>query len=249
MEARWILDPGFIWARGGWMGLRPVAGPLPRRRLVDDATQALRDAILNGRLPAGARLRQTDLAAQLQISRTPIREALGRLRQEGLIGLTAGGGVRVTLLELDEAVELYDLREVLDGLAARLAARRGPAASLARLERALGRMARCLERQDPNEWFPAHLAFHDEIFRAGGNGRLRALSAVVRLSIRHFHPLLLKTPHRLEAAYREHRAIYEAIAAHDAAAAERLARAHIANAKEIVLKMMAQGDGDAAVQG
>lgn len=224
--------------------------PLQRRRLVDDATQALREAILDGRFPAGARLKQTALADQLGISRTPIREALGRLQQEGLVELLPGGGVRPTALKnLDEAVELYDLREVLDGLAARLAARRGPAASLARLERALGRMARCLERQDPNEWFPAHLAFHDEIFRAAGNARLRALTTVVRLSIRHFHPLLLKTAHRLEAAYREHRAIYEAIVAHDAEAAERLARAHIANAKEIVLKVMTQGEGDAPVQG
>ncbi|MBI2553066.1 MAG: GntR family transcriptional regulator, partial [Candidatus Rokubacteria bacterium] len=80
---------------------------------MDDATQALRDAILSGRFPAGARLRQTDLAAQLAISRTPIREALGRLQQEGLIELLPGGGVRVALLDLTEAAELYDLREVL----------------------------------------------------------------------------------------------------------------------------------------
>jgi DNA-binding GntR family transcriptional regulator len=230
------------------MALRPVAGPLRRRRLVDDATQALRDAILNGRLPAGARLRQTELAAQLQISRTPIREALGRLRQEGLIALTSGGGVRVALLELDEAVELYDLREVLDGLAARLAAQRAGRSALARLEAALARMARCLERRNPNQWFGAHVTFHDEIFRAGGHARLQGLAGVVRLSIRHFHPLLLKTEGRLEDAYREHRRIFEAIRAHDGEAAEREARAHIQNAKEIVLKAMAQGGRDGAVQ-
>lgn len=231
------------------MADRSGVAPLQRRRLVDDATQALREAILDGRLPAGARLKQTALADQFGISRTPIREALGRLQQEGLVELLPGGGVRATALEnLDEAVELYDLREVLDGLAARLAARRGAAASLGRLERALQRMARCLDRRDPNGWFPAHLAFHDEIFRAAGHTRLRALSAIVRLSIRHFHPLLLTTGERLEAAYREHRAIYEAIAAHDAEAAERLARAHIANAREIVLKVMARGQGDAPVQ-
>ena len=230
------------------MALRPVGGPLRRRRLVDDATRALREAILNGRLPAGARLRQTDLAAQLQISRTPIREALGRLRQEGLISLLPGGGVRVPLLDLEEAVELYDLREVLDGLAARLAARRGSPAALAKIEKALARMAQCLERRNPNQWFGAHVAFHDEIFRAGGHARLQGLAGVVRLSIRHFHPLLLKTEGRLEEAYREHRRIFEAIAAHDAEAAEREARAHIQNAKEIVLKVMAQGDRGGAVQ-
>jgi DNA-binding transcriptional MocR family regulator len=104
--------------------MTPAVAPLRRRRLVDDAAETLRKAILDGRFLPGARLRQTDLADQLAISRTPIREALVRLQQEGLVELLSGGGVRVKLLDLDEAVELYDLREMLDGLAAR--PRRGP---------------------------------------------------------------------------------------------------------------------------
>jgi DNA-binding GntR family transcriptional regulator len=227
---------------------RVAVGPLRRRRLVDQTTQALRDAILGGRLSAGVRLRQTDLAARLGISRTPIREALGRLRQEGLIELLPRGGVRVTLLDLEAALELYDLREALDGLAARLAARHAGAAALGRLERALARMGECLGRGDANQWFGAHVRFHEEIFRAAGNSRLLGLRAVVGLSIRHFHPLLLRTERRLEEAYREHRRIFEAVAAHDPGAAEREARAHIASAREIVLRVMAQGARDAAVQ-
>src|SRR5437773_12247375 len=95
----------------------PPVAPLRRRRLVDDATQTLRDAILDGRFTAGARLRQTDLADQLAISRTPVREALGRLQHEGLVGLLPGGGVRVAVLVLEVGAELHDLREVLDGIA------------------------------------------------------------------------------------------------------------------------------------
>jgi DNA-binding GntR family transcriptional regulator len=228
----------------------PLIGePLTRRRLVDDATRALRDAILDGRLAAGARLRQTDLAAQLHISRTPIRDALGRLQQEGLLQLLPRGGVRVALLDLDEAIELYDVREVLDGLAARLAARRIGPDSLGTLRGALDRMARCLPRRNANQWFGAHVLFHEEIFRAADHRRLLALLPVVRLSIRRFHPLLLSTETRLETAHREHTRIYEAIAAHDGEAAEREARAHIASAVEIVLKRMAQGAADGAVQG
>jgi DNA-binding GntR family transcriptional regulator len=215
---------------------------------VDDATRTLREAILNGRLPAGARLRQTDLAAQLHISRTPIREALGRLQQEGLVELRSRGGVRVPVLDLDQAVELYEVREVLDGLAARLAARRAGPRSVASLERALARMARCLDRPNPGQWFAAHVLFHEEIFRAAGNRRLHALLPAVRLSIRHFHPLLLRTERRLEQAYLEHRQILDAIVLHDAEAAERAAREHIAGAREIVLKLMAQGERHGAVQ-
>lgn len=225
-----------------------IVAPLKRRRLVDDAVQRLRAAILNGRVADGARLCQTDLADQLGISRTPIREALVRLQQEGLVELLPGGGVRVKVLDLDEAVELYDLREVLDGLAARLAASRIDAATLTRLDRALARQALCVERGDAGPWFAAHVAFHEEIVRAAGNRQLARLSTVIRLSIRHFHPLLLRTEHRLEHAYAEHRAIYDAIRTHDAEGAERLARAHIANAKEIVLKTMTQETRRGAVQ-
>ena len=241
LRAVWILDTECREA----MAAEPQVIPLTRRRLVDDATQSLREAILDDRFKSGARLRQTELAERLGISRTPIREALGRLQQEGLIELLPRGGVRVTLLRPDEAVELYDLREVLDGLAARLAAGRADRGALGRLERILDRMAGCVERRDPGPWFPAHVAFHEEIVRAAGNRHVARLSSVVRLSIRHFHPLLLRTERRLDEAHREHRGIFEAIAAHDTEAAEGLARAHITNAKEIVLKAMTRGAGDA----
>ena len=165
---------------------RSRVAPLMRRRLVDDAAQTLREAILGGRFPAGSRLRQEDLAGQLGISRTPIREALVRLGHEGLIDLLPKGGVRVAVLDLEEAVDLYDLREVLDGLAARLAAARAPAASLARLGRELGRMKDCVLRGDANHWFPAHVAFHEEILRAAGNRPLLRQASLVRLSIQRF---------------------------------------------------------------
>ncbi len=220
---------------------RSPVTPLKRTRLVDEAARALREAILNGELSSGTRLRQVQLATQLGISRTPLREALMKLEQEGLIELLPRGGLRVALLNLDEAVELYDVREVLDGLAARLAAQRITEQGLRDLKRHLSQMKDCLARQDAHTWFVAHVAFHDEIFRASGNGRLRALLSVVRLSIQRFHPVLLTTPNRLADAYREHREIFEAIRVHDPEASERLARAHIANAKEIVLKVISRG--------
>ncbi|MBI4607724.1 MAG: GntR family transcriptional regulator [Candidatus Rokubacteria bacterium] len=218
----------------------PAVRPLKRTRLLDQAASVLREAILSGGIPSGNRLRQVQLAAQLGISRTPLREALMKLEQEGLIELLPGGGLRAAVLNLDEAVELYDIREVLDGLAARLAAQRIAEPGVRDLERHLARMEKCLHRQDAHRWFVSHVAFHDAIFRASGNGRLQALSSVVRLSIQRFHPVLLTTPNRLAAAYREHREIFEAIRVHDPETSERVARAHIASAKEIVLKAISQ---------
>lgn len=221
-------------------GERTVA-PIRRTRLVDEAAQAIRDAILTGKLPLGARLWQVELARQMGISRTPLREALMKLEQEGLVSILPAGGLRVALHDLDEAVELYDIREVLDGLAARLAAQRIDPTEVGGLKRHLTNMEACVKTQDAHDWFLHHVAFHQEIFEASGNGRLAGMVSVIRLSIQRFHPLLLTTPTRLRDAHREHRAIFKAIAAHDPETAERLARTHISAGKEIVLKVMASG--------
>lgn len=221
------------------------AGPLKRVRLADEAARTLREAILTGEIVPGTRLNQVELATDLGISRTPLREALMKLEQEGLIELLPAGGLRVAVINLDDAVELYDVREVLDGLAARLAAQRIAGPANQEIEGHLARMKACLASQDAHAWFIAHVAFHEGILRASGNRRLQALSTVVRLSIQRFHPVLLTTPNRLPEAYQEHRAIFEAIQAHDPGAAERLAREHIARAKEIALKAMASPLGPA----
>ena len=240
------MNPGYKIQNGSGPGR---VAPLTRRRLVDDAVHALREAILDGRFASGSRLRQVALADELGISRTPIREALGQLQHEGLIELLPQGGVRVVALELQEAVDLYDVREVLDGLAARLAATRATPAALTDLRKCLAQMKRCVERGDQNHWFAPHVAFHEGILRAANNAPLRRQASLVRLSIQRFHPLLLSTPDRLARAYREHEEIHEAVVAHDAEAAERLARVHIAGAKELALKVMtSEGATRAAVQ-
>lgn len=220
-------------------GIAPL-GRIRHTSLMEGAVRLLREAILTGRLAPGTHLRQLELAAQMGISRTPLREALRKLEQEGLITALPRGRPRVALLDLDEAVQLYEIREVLDGLAARLAAQRAHEAHLLTLDRLLAQMEECVVRQDAHRWFTAHVAFHDGIFQASGNGRLQGMSSVIRLSIQRFHPVLLTTPNRLADAYREHREVFEAIRAHDPEAAERLARAHIALAREVVLKVISQ---------
>jgi DNA-binding GntR family transcriptional regulator len=195
--------------------------------------------ILTGKLPAGTRLRQADLADQLRISRTPLREALMKLEQEGLITVVPRRGFQVVELKLKEALELYDVREVLDGLAARLLADRTTEQSLKSLQSRIEKMQKCVTTRNAHEWFVQHVAFHDEIYQATGNTRLVGLISAVRLSIQLFHPLLLTTPNRLRDGFLEHRNIFKVIQARDTEKAERLARLHIVNAKAIVLKVMA----------
>ena len=117
--------------------------PIRRIRLVDEATRLIREMILNGKLSPGVRLRQADLANQLGISRTPLRESLMKLEQEGLIGRLPRGGLTVVELEFAEAIELYEIREMLDGLAAALTARREDEKSLGIIRGHLKRMEKC----------------------------------------------------------------------------------------------------------
>ena len=209
-----------------------------RVRLVDAATTQLRDMILAGNLPPGMRLRQVDLAGRMGISRTPLREALMKLEQEGLLTLLPRGGVRVLELDAAGAVELYELREVLDGLAARLAAQRINGQGVKALRGYVKKMEASLPKKNAHAWFVNHAGFHEEIFRCSGNARALALVSTVRLSIQRFHQLLLTTPDRLEIALGEHVETLRAIEAGDAERAEATARHHIASAREVALIVM-----------
>lgn len=224
------------------MGIREKTGPegvipIRRIRLVDEATRIVRDAILKGKLAPGTRLRQVELANQLGISRTPLRESLMKLEQEGLIATLPQGGLTVVELKFEEAIELYEIREMLDGLAAALTARRGDEKTLKVIENHLKKMEKCVQKQNAHGWFIHHVGFHEAIMEACGNSRLLSFITNVRLSIQRFHPVLLTTPDRLKKAFQEHMAIFRAIKAGDPKAAERLARLHIVNARDIVIRL------------
>jgi DNA-binding GntR family transcriptional regulator len=209
-----------------------VLGPIARTKLVDVATSSLREAILNGQMVPGERLRESDLARQLAISRTPLREALMKLEQEGLIERLPSGAPRVRLLDVEEAIQLYEVREVLDGLAARLAAAHIAPADVAKLRGLLADMQHYTIPGQAHAWFAAHVAFHGLIFVASANPPLRQLASVVRLSIQRLHPLLLATTSERRAeAHREHTRVFEAIAHGEGELAERCARSHIAAAR------------------
>ncbi len=124
----------------------------------------MRDAILKGKVRPGNRLRQAELANQLGISRTPLRESLMKLEQEGLIARLPRGGLTVVELEFAEAIELYEIREMLDGLAAALTARRGDEKkTLGIIQDHLKRMEKACKSRTAHEWFVHHVGFHEAI--------------------------------------------------------------------------------------
>ena len=215
---------------------------IPKRRLVDEATDALRKAILEGRIQPGERLLQEKVAAMLGISRTPIREALQRLESEHLVKSNVLQGVVVTRLSAKDVEETYDVREVLDGLAARLAASRLSQAQLEDLGKCLDRMAGHAEKGERRRWLEANQVFHDTIARAAQNERLIQTLATVQPSLYLFSPFVWSKLERRLLSNREHKEIYEALASRNALDAERRARGHAQMVKQAVLDAL-EGQG------
>lgn len=196
-----------------------------RIRLVDEVAEELRQRIYTHRHPPGSKLHQEPLAAELGVSRTPLKEALRVLEAEGLVTVSPRGGVQVMSPTVETLLAAYELREVIDGLAARLAATaRG---STLEVDGFLAEQAACLRAWDGAAWTLSNVAFHGAILEASNNEYVAGQTSIVRLTAQVFVPVARLEPSRAAGALREHVAIADAIRRGDPEQAERLARAHV----------------------
>jgi DNA-binding GntR family transcriptional regulator len=203
--------------------------------LADQAYDALRGAIAEGRLQPGERIREVALAEELGISRTPIREALQRLARDGLIQQDARNGARVTELSMAAIQELYDLRVILEGSAARFAALSATANDRQRLTAILAKEAEHLG--DAVAMAKLNKLFHQGLCQAANNRFLSNAVATFSTTLLLLGPTTLAAGQRADESHAEHSAIIAAVGAGDAALAERLMRGHIDRAREIRLAM------------
>jgi DNA-binding GntR family transcriptional regulator len=210
-----------------------VALPLPRlpiaqpRPLREQAYGTLRQAIVEGAYPAGAKLVEAELAAALSISRTPVREALHKLELEGLVERSPGGGLRVAALSPGEIEEIYGLRAVLEGYAARLAAPRTTPADAARLTAILDASATAMADDDRQRLLRLNVEFHAALVALAGSRRLSALARSLGEQITRYRAATLRIGGQDALGLAEHRGIVAALAAGDAAEAERRTVAHV----------------------
>jgi DNA-binding GntR family transcriptional regulator len=198
-----------------------------RIRLVDEVVEVLREGIYAGRFAPGTRLRQEELAAQLDVSRTPLREALRILEREGLLEVEQNRGVRVISAEPSTLMAAYELREVIDGLAARLAARKQIAGIGTSLLAIVDRQRKALQPWNAARYTATNVDFHRAIVEAAGNEFVGAQLPLINMTARVFAPVAHVGPERAELAIGEHVEIADAIAEGRDDDAERLARAHI----------------------
>lgn len=198
--------------------------------LADGAYARLRDAIGRGLIEPGTHLREYELARQLGISRTPVREALRRLAAEGLVRIVPGRGALVTDLDPVTLREIYSVRGVLEGMAAWLAAERMSAPTRGLLGGLVTELAEALAAGDDDRLREGNLRFHAAIAEASGNRYLVRLLYDMEMQLERFRILALRDPDRRARAHEEHVALYAAIRDGAGAEADRLARAHAEHA-------------------
>lgn len=213
-----------------------VALPAQESSRGDLAYRRLFESIEDGTIKPGGRLREVELSEWLGSSRTPIREALGRLESEGLIARDPHRGMIVAELDHGMVAELYVMREVLEGTAAGLAARH---ASEAEIE-ALREMAQHEQfgGGDTPRLARANRIFHEALMRCAHNRFLVRSVNALRQSMVLLGPTTLGIAGRPAAAHEEHAAIIEAIARRDSEAAAEAARAHIRAAYRVRIGLM-----------
>ena len=190
----------------------------------------LRRAIHDGTLRPGERLVEESLAAAAGVSRTPVRETLRRLEAEGLVE-EANRGIVVTSLSDADLLELCAVREVLEGMAASLAAQSRSDFEAKTLEQVLGRMRSHTEQEDVEALVALNRIFHETIWKASKNRLLARKLSDLRGMIERMHDPALASMERRHASLLEHQRIVEAVAAGDPARAEEVTREHFQNAE------------------
>jgi DNA-binding GntR family transcriptional regulator len=198
----------------------------------------LRERILNLDLAPGARLPEAELAAELAVSRTPLREALRMLLAEDLVEQLPTGGMLVRRLDLQDMRELYAVRAALEGLAAREACRRLTGPDLEALERLVEQSRLLVDH--PAELTRLGREFHARIAAIAGNRRCEQLLRQLHGHMRRYHALSSRREPRRRAVLEDHRALLEALRAREPDAAERTVRDHV---------MAACGEAEAAAAG
>lgn len=207
------------------------------RDLGREAYDQVRAAIQSGQLAIGERVTEVELAEKFGVSRTPIREAVSRLEADGLLTNEPRRGLVVTNLTHQQIVELYIMREVLEGAAGRLAAQSASETELATLANLIEAEPRFLS--DPKRLSEINRNFHSLLALTAHNRYL--LRSLNQLSVTmSLLPSLLHEGDRAEVAHKEHQAIVEALVRRDGEAAEAAIKAHVRSSQRHRMAIMLQ---------
>jgi DNA-binding GntR family transcriptional regulator len=204
-----------------------------RRTTVPNVLQVLRERIVRQEIAPGSKLRENELAQEFGVPRTRIREAFSVLEQRELIERIPNRGAVVARLDLSQVFHIYDVREVLEGLCARLATQNvAPESWQDLLDLFSGPMKKSVEQNDFDAFLAGYANFRQRQASAADNPVLTQMLDSIYEKTQALIRRIIILPGRAEIGLREHRAVLEAMRKGDAAAAEQLRRANMRSAKE-----------------
>jgi DNA-binding GntR family transcriptional regulator len=219
-------------------GLKPVGKP---RSIGDAVYDILKAAILKGDLGPGQRLVEHQLGTQMKTSRIPIREAIKRLEQDGLVEKLDKRGFVVKSVSIEEVEETFGIRAVLESYAAYLATEHIDETTINKLEASIEAYKEALAQGDMEKLTAVNSQFHETIYRAAGSQKLYSLINNFRDFISRYRRLLLTCQPYAEVSLKDHIEMVEAMREKDKDKVENLVKTHISRGKAIIMKEMAEG--------
>ncbi|WP_258358611.1 GntR family transcriptional regulator [Moorella sulfitireducens] len=207
-----------------------------RRPLRYTVYQYLKESILEGRYQKGDRLTEAEIAKELEISRTPVREALRKLEQEGLVSYELGKGIVVIYLGAKDMLEIYSIMVALEGMAARLAAENISPDEIEALEKILAEMQVAIDDNEVGKYQQAHREFNEILFASSNNKHLLSL-------LRLYQDYIVRTESitwykKRDRLMQEHSGILNAIKDGDKEKAETLMRKHVEHSRQVYLAVI-----------
>ncbi|MHB8126045.1 MAG: GntR family transcriptional regulator [Desulfitobacteriaceae bacterium] len=196
--------------------------------------ESMRDAIIGGVLKPGERLMEIQLAEEMGVSRTPVREAIRKLELEAFVVMIPRKGAYVAGVSHKDVADVFEIRAALEGLAAGLAAERITEDEIEQMERVL--LFADGEETDLDKIVARDTDFHDLVYKASRNNRLLQILANLREQIQRFRATSLAVPGRVLDTIKEHRAIVEALVEHNSELAQELMTAHIVTAENVMFE-------------
>lgn len=210
-----------------------------RQSNTEMAYREIRRQILENEMPAGFQITEQDLAARLNVSRTPTREALLRLAGEGLVEIWPRHGMRVKRVSVDDVREIYEILTALESNAAALAAKRKPPREQIEAMRAcIKDMDKALRKNDLKEWAMADERFHRLLTEASGNSRFVEIVDTYFGQAHRLRMMTLGLRPKPSGSNRDHEAVVKAIAKGDAEAAQRIHRDHRVRSAEMMIELL-----------
>jgi DNA-binding GntR family transcriptional regulator len=213
-------------------------GSSTRSSLNQQAYDEIRRQILNGELAPSTPLSEHQLAASLELSRTPVREAIKRLEKERLVYSVPNRGTFVAELAARDISEIYQVRERLESLAARIAAEQMSPDDIRTLEEEVAHANTLVAERRDREILESDIRFHKYILAATQNGRLIAVLATMDDQMYRVRVLFPRSPEWLDATLRDHAEIVERIKAHDGPGAEQAMERHLRSSRDYAMRLV-----------